>query len=75
MGYLVALGDGDGGAVSDEKDARFQLAKELAAVAGVDLYELEYMQKNQLLNAAQVLLFVNDDADYIKELAEVWNEN
>jgi len=28
-----------------------------------------------LLNAAQVLLFVNDDGDYIKELAEVWNED
>lgn len=69
---MVALGDGNGWPVSDEKDARFQLAKELAAVAGVDLYELEYMQKNQLLNAAQVLLFVNDDADYIKDLAEAF---
>lgn len=69
---MVALGDGNGGPVSDEKDARWQLAKELSAVAGVDLYELEYMQKNQLLNAAQVLLFKVDSPSYIEELKEAW---
>lgn len=65
------MGAGEGGVVSSAlKDARWQLAAEMAGDDGMDFYVADYAVKEGYLRIAQGFLDAHDDDDLINGLAK-----
>lgn len=55
------------------KDARWQLAEEMATEDGFDFYEMDYIDKTDYLNAAEDRL-LGQPQEFINRLAARFNE-
>jgi len=60
--------------MSRRKDARWQLAFDMAEAANIEWNQLPYHTTTALLQAAEDILRVKDSEDEVDELARRWNE-